>query len=989
MSFRRMLGIVGLVAGSAFAATAPVAITTVTLGGGTVNSAYTANLFATGGSPPYKWSVFGDLPKGLSLASNGTITGTPTTAGQSTFGIGVTDNSGASDMKTLSIQIAASALSITTPSPLPFGTAGVEYPQKILTASGGVLPYTFSISSGSLPAGLTLNNGTISGTPTTVGNSNFILAVTDAANTKVTEPVSISILVGAPGINASAASLSYSMADTAGTPATAQRVKVLSNTLQQQAFSVTVPSDATWLAVTGGLVTPAVLNFTITNASLPLAAGVYKTTVTLTCTSSGCSGKTTTIAVTLTITSTPARLKVLNDVISTTSDISAPAAPLQQQLVIRNSGGANMPVTSVICHAAWCSVGALPASVAGGVSSNVAITTVAGSLTPGSYRTTVDVSTPAGFASTPVTLAVPAKPTMRLPASGVVIDMPQGGQPAQTTGSFTLVVTGGAVSWKATASSTPAWLTVTTPSGTASPGHNATIQYSINTSVAAGLAQKVYYGAISIAANGVTNSPQDFRVVLDVVDPTTSARPELQPAGFSLTSAVGTSSTATLTIGAASTNAVNWQCSTELDSGSAWLTLSPSSGTTSAAKPGTATLTLNAAGLSAATYTASITCALAGSAVRSAPVTFVVTAAATSSVRASARLAEPMAVTPQATCSPTAMSIAQTGLVDNFSVPTAWPVPIAVNVLNNCGTAVGSANLVATFSNGDPPLALPLVDATAGLYAATWVPVRSSSQVTINTTAAAPGFPTALATIAGDVLTLTAPVLNNYAILNAFNPQVGAALAPGTVVAMYGSNLASGSAISSTVPLPTSSSGTQVFIGGIAAPIYYAGPGQINAQVPFELDPATHYQVVISANGDLTTPQTIQMTPSSPGVYAGPDTTVIAQHGTDYSLITSSSPAAPGEFIVLYVLGLGATSASVPSGTASPSAPPATMSSTPTVTIDGVSTPVYFAGLTPTSVGLYQINLQVPSSLGNGNHTLAVTPVSGSGSNSTLLPVHN
>jgi uncharacterized protein (TIGR03437 family) len=87
---------------------------------------------------------------------------------------------------------------------------------------------------------------------------------------------------------------------------------------------------------------------------------------------------------------------------------------------------------------------------------------------------------------------------------------------------------------------------------------------------------------------------------------------------------------------------------------------------------------------------------------------------------------------------------------------------------------------------------------------------------------------------------------------------------------------------------------------------------------------------------------------------------------------------------------MGATDTPVPSGAGSPSKPLASTSLQTSVTIDSVAAPIYFSGLTPGTVGLYQINVQVPSTLSNGNHQLTVLQSNGTmTSNSTLLPVHN
>jgi uncharacterized protein (TIGR03437 family) len=180
--------------------------------------------------------------------------------------------------------------------------------------------------------------------------------------------------------------------------------------------------------------------------------------------------------------------------------------------------------------------------------------------------------------------------------------------------------------------------------------------------------------------------------------------------------------------------------------------------------------------------------------------------------------------------------------------------------------------------------------------------------------------------------------------------------------------------------------GVSVQIGGIQAPLFYVSAGQINAQIPFELDPSKQYQVVVNANGALTAPQTIQLTPATPGLAAFPDGSVIAQHWADSSLITAASPATPGEYIVLYLVGMGPTDYAVASGGASPANPLARVASAPVVTLGGNPAPAIFAGLTPGSVGLYQIDLQAPDAPVGGNLTLTVSQ-GGVASNITILPV--
>jgi len=170
----------------------PVTVTTTSLPEGSEGQSYQAQLAASGGLPPYTWSkTSGSLPPGLMLADSGAISGTPTTSGLFSFTVQATDSSHNTASAPLSIAVSDGRLMIIT-TQLPGGTQGVPY-QATLAAIGGVPPYTWSVSSGSLPSGLTLNrtSGVISGTPQSGGPSNFTVEVTDAIREDATAPLEI------------------------------------------------------------------------------------------------------------------------------------------------------------------------------------------------------------------------------------------------------------------------------------------------------------------------------------------------------------------------------------------------------------------------------------------------------------------------------------------------------------------------------------------------------------------------------------------------------------------------------------------------------------------------------------------------------------------------------------------------------------------------------------------------------------------------------
>ncbi|MGO9096393.1 MAG: hypothetical protein ACLQGV_14380 [Bryobacteraceae bacterium] len=199
-------------------------------------------------------------------------------------------------------------------------------------------------------------------------------------------------------------------------------------------------------------------------------------------------------------------------------------------------------------------------------------------------------------------------------------------------------------------------------------------------------------------------------------------------------------------------------------------------------------------------------------------------------------------------------------------------------------------------------------------------------------------------------------------------------VAPGGIVALWGSSLASGTASAgSGFPLPKSVGGTSVAINGIPAPLFFVSPGQVNAQVPFEVAPGNALAEVSSPAGVILIPMKIQT--AGPGIFTingqGTGDAAILDAVT-FRQIAAADPALAGEWIQLYGTGLGAVNPAATSGAVPPSPPPQT--NTPVqALIDSAPLDAAWAGLAPGWVGLYAVNVQLPANLAPGSHQLQLS----------------
>jgi uncharacterized protein (TIGR03437 family) len=182
-------------------------------------------------------------------------------------------------------------------------------------------------------------------------------------------------------------------------------------------------------------------------------------------------------------------------------------------------------------------------------------------------------------------------------------------------------------------------------------------------------------------------------------------------------------------------------------------------------------------------------------------------------------------------------------------------------------------------------------------------------------------------------------------------------IAPGSLISIYGANLATGTEVASTTPLPTELGGTVVTINGTPIPLLFTSPGQINAQAPFEIQ-AGRATLAVQASGETSIPWLFDVGATGPAVFTT-GVHAFAMNAADWSLNSAANPARPGQYLVLYCTGQGAVEGAVTG------MPPASVLAMPLggvqAWIGGRPATVTFAGLVPGFIGLLQVNVLVPA----------------------------
>jgi len=186
------------------------------------------------------------------------------------------------------------------------------------------------------------------------------------------------------------------------------------------------------------------------------------------------------------------------------------------------------------------------------------------------------------------------------------------------------------------------------------------------------------------------------------------------------------------------------------------------------------------------------------------------------------------------------------------------------------------------------------------------------------------------------------------------------AIASGALISIYGNNLATSVAQAAKTPLPTSLGGSSVTINDVKVPLLFASPGQINAQVPYEVKTGTA-KLVVQVGGASSAAVDLAVAAAGPGVFMTQTSThVLALNLADGTLNAAQTPARPGQYVTAYLTGQGTVNPAAPTGDVAPSDPFSFPVGAVQVKIGGKPATLQFAGLAPGFIGLMQMNILIP-----------------------------
>jgi uncharacterized protein (TIGR03437 family) len=767
-------------------------------------------------------------------------------------------------------------------------------------------------ASGTLPASL---NVTVNPTGLTAGTYQGTVTATDAHGSA--QSIAVTLVVNGVSSIANPSFLAF-VAEQNGLPPAAQTITVTG--FANASFTATVTQSWITLSAASG---PAPAQIIVGANSTGLEAGTYTGSVHI-----DVDTHIQDVSVTLVVSANPVLTTNIGDFIYNYFGGNPPPSPLT--LDVNVSSGSAQTFTVAAGVPSWLQV-----STGGPTATTpiaLAVTLLPQTLGTGTYVAQVILLPSSGGppVTVPVVLSV-VNATAIIPSAASLSFTAAAGGPQQ---SQTVQISAASTTAYTAAASTTSggtWLTVAPASGTATPGKSPLTITADATILAAG----TYQGEVTLTTSGgvITVIPVTITVNAGsgggpvTISPSTLTFAYTQNGVLPVAQSLQITGSETFTAGATTT------------SGGSWLAVMPVSGSGNA----TLSVSVSPVSLTPGTYNGAITVTPSGEASQTVPITLTVSIA---------------------------------------GVLTATPTPLAFAY--GAGNPAPAPQTVSITSSG------PAIQFTATSSDSAWLSVTPASattpatlSVSVNPTNLGPGTYTGSIALSGSAgvaplsipvtLTVTAPqpVINRVVNAASF---LGGGISPGEIVTVFGSALGPASGVGAQIKngfIQTSLANVQVTFNGYAAPILYASSGQVNAIVPYELASASNASVVAIFGSAQSTPASVQVVSSAPGIFSadasgtGPGAIL----DVSYHLVSSTNPASVGDTIQVFATGQGQTNPAGVDGLIEPSVLPLPV---PLLTaagalVGGIPANITYIGAAPGLVaGALQVNIVIPPGVPSG-----------------------
>jgi len=652
-----------------------------------------------------------------------------------------------------------------------------------------------------------------------------------------------------------------------------------------------------------------------------LAPGSYQGTITVEMPNASPPSRAVTVNLTVQPGTTP-QLSTDKENFSFTFPTGAP--PRSQALMVTNAGGGRLDFTVAATTDSggnWLSATPSSGTATPGSPASVTVTGSPAGLSAGTYTGAVVVTAAGAQRIAPVTMTISTiDRAILLSQTGLSFTGVAGGGVVPPQSFAVLNLGRGVMSWTVTTSTLsggPGWLAATPDRGSSDAAAAPGVEVRVNP---AGLAPGGYYGQVRVDAAEAANTPQVVTVFFEVLGPGEDPGPAVVPSEMIFAGVAGDPSPGSRDVFlynlVAAPKTVQSAVSTE--SGGPWLVRQPGEATLAADRPTRIVVQPLTGSLAPGVYRGNLTLQFSDGRVRNVAVTFIVSGAGPAAAGKSA---------PQAgACAATKLVPALTSLPSSFRVSAGWPVGLEVDVKDDCGVPMSSGVVAISFSNGDRPVIMqPLRD---GRWHGTWQTAnRPQTAVTIKVEAEDAQRVKGSREVSGDLSSeRERPLVESRNVLSAAGVPQFTPLAPGGFISIFGDRLAETRASATALPYPTSLGGVEVIMAGRRLPVSFADQRQINAVIPYDIEPNTNHQLLVRRGQTYSYPVSLDVAAAQPAVFLiGGETgsrqgiiVAVRNEGGEQRqfIATPSAPARAGDVLVIYCAGLGTVTPPVPTGNA-------------------------------------------------------------------------